>query len=75
MPGASAMFSFRLISKEYRAVAHRMDRHRRHFIFRPLRACQTGTVCHRLTLLITFTPSLSRTPFSHSFRRSTSWNS
>ncbi|WP_374755458.1 protein YoaL [Citrobacter amalonaticus] len=69
------MFSFRLISKEYRAVARRMDRHRRHFIFRPYCACHSGNFCHKLSLHIALSPASSWAPFSHSVSRSVSWNS
>ncbi|RFU91159.1 hypothetical protein [Citrobacter sp. wls829] len=69
------MFSIYLINQEYRAVAHRMDRHRRHFTSRPLSACQFGTFCHTLYLHIASTPEMSRAQFSHSLSRSLSWNS
>ncbi|WP_446714999.1 protein YoaL [Citrobacter sp. FP75] len=52
-----------------------MDRHRRHFTFRSLRACQFGTFCHKLYLHIALTPEMSRAQFSHSLSRSLSWNS
>ncbi|EPJ3206786.1 protein YoaL [Citrobacter freundii] len=69
------MFSICLITQEYRAVAHHMDRHRRHFTFRPHQACQFGTFCHKLYLHIALTPEMFRAQFDHSLSRSLSWNS
>ncbi|AVH82019.1 MULTISPECIES: protein YoaL [Citrobacter] len=69
------MFSICLITQEYRAVAHHMDRHRRHFTFRPYQACQFGTFCHKLYLHIALTPEMFRAQFDHSLSRSLSWNS
>ncbi|HHU0689310.1 hypothetical protein DJ535_14395 [Citrobacter murliniae] len=69
------MFSICLITQEYRVVAHRMDRHRRHFTFRPYHACQFGTFCHKIFLHIALTPEMFRAQFGHSLSRSLSWNS
>ncbi|WP_409929208.1 protein YoaL [Citrobacter sp. Marseille-Q6884] len=52
-----------------------MDRHRRHFTFRPLRACLFGTFCHKIYLHIASTPDVFRTQTDHSLSRSLSWNS
>ncbi|AVE59383.1 hypothetical protein CEP66_24700 [Citrobacter koseri] len=65
----SVMFSFRLISKEYRAVARRMDRHRRHFTLRPYQACLSGSFGRNLNSHIAFSP------VRYSLSRSLSWNS
>ncbi|WP_373887566.1 MULTISPECIES: protein YoaL [Citrobacter] len=46
-----------------------MDRHRRHFTFRPQRACQSGISCH------TFRLHIAVSPVNHSLSRSLSWNS
>ncbi|EPC3781106.1 protein YoaL [Citrobacter farmeri] len=46
-----------------------MDRHRRHFTFRPHRACQSGISCH------TFCLHRVLSPVNHSLSRSLSWNS
>ncbi|WP_409456019.1 protein YoaL [Pseudescherichia sp.] len=45
-----------------------MDRHRRQFIFRPLRACLNP-------LFAVTTPARCKAPFCHSLSRSLSWNS
>ncbi|ATX92905.1 protein YoaL [Citrobacter portucalensis] len=68
------MFSICLITQEYRAVAHHMDRHRRHFTFRPYQACQIGTFCHEFSLHIALTPEILSAQFGHSLSRSLSWN-
>ncbi|WP_420704054.1 protein YoaL [Citrobacter amalonaticus] len=65
----SVMFTLCLTYQEYRALARSMDRHRRHFILRPHRACPSGMSCHAFCLhnvLSTVNPS---------FSRSLSWNS
>ncbi|NDO80124.1 hypothetical protein CJP72_04850 [Citrobacter sp. NCU1] len=69
------MFMICLISKEYRAVARCMDRHRRHFTFRPLCACHSGNDCHNLNLHIALSPELFSAPSGYSLSRSLSWNS
>ncbi|AUZ66674.1 hypothetical protein C2U53_24135 [Citrobacter sp. CFNIH10] len=66
---ASVMFTFCLTNQEYRALARCMDRHRRHFTFRPHRACQSGMSCH------TFYLHCVLSPVNHSLSRSLSWNS
>ncbi|WP_436857899.1 protein YoaL [Citrobacter tructae] len=63
------MFMLCLVNQEYRAPAHYMDRHRRHFTFRPRRACQSGISCH------TYRQYFSLSPVNHSLSRSLSWNS
>ncbi|HIH4997162.1 TPA: protein YoaL [Citrobacter sedlakii] len=65
----SVMFNVRLTYQEYRAPARYMDRHRRHFTFRPQRACQSGISCH------TFRLHIAVSPVNHSLSRSLSWNS
>ena len=69
------MFNSRLTTMEYRAVARSMDRHRRHFTFRPYQACQIGTFCHKFSLHIALTPEILSAQFGHSLSRSLSWNS
>ena len=51
-----------------------MDRHRRHFTFRPYQACQIGTFCHKFSLHIALTPEILSAQFGHSLSRSLSWN-
>ena len=68
------MFNSRLTTMEYRAVARSMDRHRRHFTFRPYQACQIGTFCHKFSLHIALTPEILSAQFGHSLSRSLSWN-
>ncbi|MGT8856649.1 protein YoaL [Enterobacter sp. 186315] len=72
---ASDMFSLRLIDQEYRAVAHRMDRHRRQSSIRPSRASTLGDPRHASVVSTSDLPTVFGAPFSHSFSRSLSWNS
>ncbi|WP_458021964.1 protein YoaL [Kosakonia sp. BK9b] len=69
------MFILRLISQEYRALAHSMDRHRRQFTFRPFCAAQSGVFRHFPNTFDVITPVLNRTPFRYSLSRSFVWNS
>ncbi|WP_412767193.1 protein YoaL [Citrobacter enshiensis] len=52
-----------------------MDRHRRHFTFRPLCACHSGNVCHNLNLHIALSAEMFSAPSGYSLSRSLSWNS
>ncbi|AUT26251.1 hypothetical protein DWS23_03285 [Escherichia coli] len=69
------MFNSRLTTKEYRAAARSMDRHRRHFSIRPFSACLSGTFCRTFCLHFVVTPALFLAPNSYSLSRSLSWNS
>ncbi|MFE4125423.1 protein YoaL [Kosakonia sp. YIM B13588] len=70
----SDMFILRLISQEYRAAAHRMDRHRRQFTFWPSRATQPGVFRHFPTMFNVIFVHF-RTLNNASLLRSLSWNS
>ncbi|AUS65755.1 hypothetical protein CXP54_09105 [Escherichia albertii] len=69
------MFNSRLTTMEYRATARSMDRHRRHFSYRPSDACLSGILCRTFCLHLVVTPALFLAPNSYSLSRSLSWNS
>ncbi|EQB7359504.1 protein YoaL [Escherichia albertii] len=52
-----------------------MDRHRRHFSYRPSDACLSGILCRTFCLHLVVTPALFLAPNSYSLSWSLSWNS